>query len=165
MKMDSAVEESAADGCEVGSHEAVLERLSCSKFRSSFKLNDADLAYARSKGRACIEQHARDFVLGRLASALPKNDGKQTPMKGHPVFKAMHACACCCRGCLSKWHGIPQSRALSEREQDWIVALLMAWIDKQAAAAAEKATSPAPAASSSSGTASAECKGQTHLNL
>ncbi len=165
MTTELDAEQNAADGREAGSYEAVLERLSRSKFRSSFKLNDADLAYARSKGRACIEQHARDFVLGRLAPAQPKNDGKQTPMKGHPVFKAMHACACCCRGCLSKWHNIPQGRALSEQERDWIVALLMAWIDKQVAAAAEKASAPVPAVSASPSAVSTECKGQTHLNL
>lgn len=162
MTKELDAKQNAAGGLEAGSHEAALERLSRSKFRSSFKLNGADLAYACSKGRACIEQHARDFVLGRLAPAQPKNDGKQTPMKGHPVFKAMHACACCCRGCLSKWHGIPQGRELSEQEQDWIVALLMAWIDRQVAVAAEKASA---SASSSSGTAYAECKGQAHLNL
>jgi hypothetical protein len=45
------------------------------------------------------------------------NDGKQTPMRGHPVFIAQHATATCCRGCLEKWHAIPHGRALSEQEQ------------------------------------------------
>ena len=114
---------------------AALERLSRSKFRSSFKLTKADIAYAQIKGRDLIQCHARDFVLGRLASFHPNNDGKQTPMKGHPVFRAMHACACCCRGCLEKWHHIPQGRPLSSEEREWIVVLLMAWIDAQMLAA------------------------------
>lgn len=114
---------------------AVLERLSRSKFRSGFKLSKTDIAYAQMKGRELIQSHARDFVLGRLAPAHPKNDGKQTPMKGHPAFRAMHACACCCRGCLEKWHHIPQGRSLSSEEREWIVVLLMAWIDAQMVAA------------------------------
>lgn len=116
---------------EPGQFDFVLERLSRSKFRSRFKLNPEDTTYAQKKGRETIYSHTCDFVRGRLAPASPKNDGKQTPMKGHPSFKAMHACACCCRGCLSKWHGIPQGRPLSEQEQQWIASLLMAWIDKQ----------------------------------
>jgi len=34
------------------------------------------------------------------------NDGKQTPMRGHPVFIAQHATATCCRECIRKWHKI-----------------------------------------------------------
>ena len=37
-------------------------------------------------------------------------DGKQTPMKNHPVFIAQHATATCCRGCLEKWHHIPKEK-------------------------------------------------------
>ncbi len=55
----------------------------------------------------------------RLAAAAPINDGKQTPMRGHPVFIAQHATATCCRGCLEKWDAIPHGRALSEPEQDY----------------------------------------------
>jgi len=36
--------------------------------------------------------------------------------------------ATCCRGCISKWHGIEKGRALNEAEVDYIVALLkVAW--------------------------------------
>ena len=67
----------------------------------------------------------------KLAPAEPVNDGKQTPMSGHPVFKAMHATACCCRGCLNKWYRVPQGRELTEDEQRRIVNLLMAWIEEE----------------------------------
>ena len=40
-----------------------------------------------------IRKHAFDFITARIASESPKNDGKQTPMKGHPVFVAQHATA------------------------------------------------------------------------
>ena len=73
---------------------------------------------------------AEDFVRQKLAPADPVKDGKQTPMHGHPVFKAMHATACCCRGCLNKWYRVPMHKELTESEQQKIVNLLMAWIER-----------------------------------
>ena len=52
-------------------------------------------------------------------------------MKGHPVFIAQHATATCCRKCIQKWHGIENGRALNEKEDDYVVALIMVWIDQQ----------------------------------
>ena len=37
----------------------------------------------------------------------------------------------CCRGCIEKWHGIEKGRALNEKEIDYVVALIMEWIEKQ----------------------------------
>ena len=87
--------------------------------------------YLADKGMETIRRHAYDFVRQKLASAEPVNDGKQTPMHGHPVFKAMHATACCCRGCMNKWYLVPKGRALTESEQERVVNLLMAWLDRQ----------------------------------
>ena len=96
------------------------------------RLEDAqERAYFEKQGRAKIEEHARDFIRERLAPAEPRNDGKQTPWRGHPVFIAQHATGCCCRGCLSKWHHIPPHRALREDEQRYIVSVLMCWIDRE----------------------------------
>ena len=78
-----------------------------------------------------IQRHATDFIATRLAPANIPNDGKQTPIKNHPVFVAQHACACCCRGCLFKWYGIPKNRSLTNDEQRKIVDLLMAWIERE----------------------------------
>ena len=108
-----------------------LEKLNMSKFRSSFHLNEKDKEYVRSKGMNVIRSHAADFIRTRLAPAVIPNDGKQTPMRGHPVFKAQHACACCCRGCLNKWYKVPKDKELSESQQKKIVNLLMAWIEKE----------------------------------
>ena len=112
-------------------HWELFDRLAQSKFRSSFYLKEKDKAYAADKGREKIEKHAQDFIHMRLAPAVIPNDGKQTPMKGHPVFLAQHACACCCRGCLEKWHGIPKGRELTSEEQEYVVDVLMTWIDRQ----------------------------------
>ena len=110
--------------------EALL-KLQRSKFRSSFHLSKNDIDYIDKKGLDVIRSHAADFVANRLAPALIPNDGKQTPMRGHPVFVAQHACACCCRGCLNKWYRVPQGRELTKTEQQKIVNLLMAWIEKE----------------------------------
>ncbi len=111
--------------------EQTLEKLGRSKFRAGFHLDDKDRQYVREKGESVIKMHAEAFIAERLAPAQPRNDGKQTPMRGHPVFKAQHACACCCRGCLNKWYGVPLGRALTGEEQSRIVNLLMSWIRKQ----------------------------------
>ena len=111
--------------------EEALLKLSKSKFRSSFHLTNKDKEYVNEKGLDVIESHAREFVLKRLSPAYIENDGSQTPTRGHPVFKAQHACACCCRGCLSKWYKVPKNVALSSIQQDKIVNLLMAWIRKE----------------------------------
>lgn len=108
-----------------------LAKLQKSKFRSGFHLDEKNVRYIDEKGLDVIRSHAADFVAKRLAPAEIPNDGKQTPMRGHPVFVAQHACACCCRGCLNKWYRVPQGRELTESEQRRIVKLLMAWIEKE----------------------------------
>ena len=109
----------------------LFARLSRSKFRSRFHLTEKDKAYAREKGPDTIRSHANDFIEKRLAPAEIPNDGKQTPMRGHPVFIAQHATACCCRGCLAKWHGIPAGKALTEAQKQYVVDVLMAWIQRE----------------------------------
>lgn len=103
-------------------------RLSKSAFRSKFKLGQKDKIYIDDKGIETIESHAKDFISKRLAPAKPDNDGKQTPMKGHPVFAAQHATATCCRGCLKKWHKINDGVELNQSQQDYVVKVIMIWI-------------------------------------
>ncbi len=113
--------------------EEAFARLGRSRFRSGFHLSEKERAYTREKGMDTIRRHARDFVSTRLAPEVIPNDGRQTPTKGHPVFVAQHACACCCRGCLYKWYRVPMGRALTEAEQQKIVNFLMAWIEREMA--------------------------------
>ena len=108
-----------------------LDKLSHSKFRSSFHLRQKEIAYIDEKGMDTIRRHCEDIVRERLAVKDPVNDGKQTPMKGHPVFLAQHACACCCRGCLNKWYRVPKHTELTAVQQEKIVNLLMAWIERE----------------------------------
>ena len=108
-----------------------LEKLQKSNFRAIFYLTAKDKEYVREKGMETIRDHAEDFIKKRLAPAEIPNDGAQTPMRGHPVFKAQHACACCCRGCLEKWYRIPKDKELTESQIGKIVNLLMAWIQRE----------------------------------
>ncbi|MEA3225982.1 MAG: DUF4186 domain-containing protein, partial [Planctomycetota bacterium] len=102
-----------------------------SKFRSRFRLSGKDAVYLSQKGLETITEHARDFVAKRLADAYPANDGRQTPMKNHPVFVAQHATGTCCRKCLEKWHRIPRGEPLKEADIDYIVEVLRLWLAGQ----------------------------------
>lgn len=105
-----------------------LKDLENSKFRSGFHLSDKERAYINDKGLDRVREHAYDFIRKNLAPKVILNDGKQTPMRGHPVFVARHATATCCRNCLYKWHHIPKDKELSENEINCIVCLIMEWI-------------------------------------
>ena len=109
----------------------IFERLAKSTFRSRFKLKEKEKQYIKDKGIDKIRSHAEDFISKRLAPADIPNDGKQTPMRGHPVFIAQHATATCCRGCLEKWHKIPKGRELTQAEQKYAVDIIMEWINRQ----------------------------------
>ena len=109
----------------------ILYSLSKSKFRSSFHLKEKDKEYIKDKGMDKIREHAKDFITKRLAPKVINNDGKQTPYKGHPVFISQHATATCCRSCLYKWHKIDMNKTLSEEEIDYIVNVIMKWIENE----------------------------------
>lgn len=109
----------------------ILNKLSLSRFRSSFHLKDKDILYIKEKGLEVIKTHAYDFITKRLKPKFIENDGKQTPMKGHPVFIAQHATATCCRTCLYKWHKIEQNKELNKKEIDYIINIIMLWIKKE----------------------------------
>lgn len=122
--------------------DAVFAALGRSTFRQRFRLGPKERAIVAAKKPETLSAHARRIVAERLAPAHPANDGRQTPMRGHPVFIAQHATATCCRGCLSKWHGIAAGRALSEAEQEHVLAAILRWI------AAQPADPPARASAS-----------------
>ena len=109
----------------------IFNNLSNSKFRSKFHLSEKDIDYINTKGIDTIERHALDFVKNRLSHKVVLNDGKQTPMRGHPVFIAQHATATCCRGCLEKWHKIKKDKELTIEEQKYIVEVIMHWIKEK----------------------------------
>ena len=109
----------------------VFSALGRSAFRSRFRLGSKEATYLRQKGMETIRDHARDLICARLADADPTNDGRQTPMKNHPVFIAQHATATCCRGCLQKWHGILKGGPLTQEQIDYIVEVIARWLAGQ----------------------------------
>ena len=102
-----------------------------SETRIIFWFDDKDIDYINEKGLDTIRQHAKDFIAKREAPAYIANDGKQTPMRGHPVFIAQHATATCCRECIRKWHKMQPGKELSQVQQDYLVDVIMTWIQKE----------------------------------
>ena len=108
-----------------------LNLLSNNKFRNSFHLKEKDFRYIDDKGLDKIREHAYDFINNRLSDVSKVIDGKQTPMRGHPVFTAQHATATCCRGCINKWHKFSKDVQLTKEQQKYLVDLIMEWIKRQ----------------------------------
>lgn len=109
----------------------ILNKLSKSKFRNSFHLKEKDIKYVENKGLNIVEEHAYDFINKRLKPKYIPNDGRQTPMKGHPVFIAQHATATCCRNCLYKWHKIQPNKELNNEEITYITSIILTWINNE----------------------------------
>jgi hypothetical protein len=84
-----------------------------------------------------MRTHAAEIIAERLAPAEPRNDGRQTPYRNHPVFVAQHATATCCRGCLETWHGIAKGHRLDRGERDYVVEVIGRWIDRELATSME----------------------------
>jgi hypothetical protein len=110
----------------------LFQALAESSFRSRFTLTGPDLVYYQTKGITTILVHGRDFLADRLVPACPTNDGKQTPMKGHPFFLAQHATGSCCRDCLRKWQFIPKGDALTSEQVAYILKVAQSWLLQQA---------------------------------
>jgi Domain of unknown function (DUF4186) len=110
----------------------LFDRLSRSAFRRRFHLRARERDYLKRKGLEAVLEHGAAFIAQRLAPAHPLNDGKQTPMRNHPVFVAQHATATCCRGCLEKWHAIPSGQELTADEQAYVLDVLRRWLADQA---------------------------------
>ncbi|HEX8423458.1 MAG TPA: DUF4186 domain-containing protein [Pyrinomonadaceae bacterium] len=134
VRDDDSVNASDASGVSGVSRrkpEEVFAALAASPFRRRFNLRGKELEYLRRKGLSVVLEHAADFVEKRLAPASPARDGKQTPMRHHPVFIAQHATATCCRGCLQKWHGIPKGRALEATEKAYVLEVIKTWLARE----------------------------------
>lgn len=109
--------------------EDVFERMKISRFREKFFLTEAEQAYARKRGDM-LRKDILDIINSRLVIKYP-NDGRQTPYKGNPIFKAQHATATCCRKCLENWHKIPQKKRLNYEEIKFVANVIEGWIERQ----------------------------------
>jgi len=110
---------------------ALETKLARSKVIESLDLGDSEIEYVQSRGVDILQLHATDFVRKRLAPAEPKNDGRQTPLKGHPVFIAQHATGTSDRVKLQKFHGIQKGMELTDKEISYVVNIIIRWIEEQ----------------------------------
>jgi hypothetical protein len=108
-----------------------MERATQRPFGRRFHLRGRDRATAELRGRETMRRHAAEIIAERLAPAEPRNDGRQTPYRNHPVFVAQHATATCCRSCLERWHDIPRGRMLDRDERAYVVEVIGRWIDRE----------------------------------
>jgi hypothetical protein len=108
-----------------------IERIGKHPFRARFHLRGRDRATAVLRGPSAIRAHAHDLIAQRLAPAEPRNDGKQTPYRGHPVFVAQHATATCCRTCLQRNHGIAKGADLTAEQHGYVVDVICRWIERE----------------------------------
>jgi hypothetical protein len=111
--------------------EELFAALGKSAFRSRFRLRGKDAAHLAERGVDAVCEHARKIIGERLAPANPAKDGKQTPMRGHPVFVAQHATGTCCRSCLLKWHGLSKNKELNSAEREYVVSVIRHWLQGQ----------------------------------
>jgi hypothetical protein len=109
----------------------VFRLLAASTFRRKFRLQGRELAYLQMWDVPHVMKQAADLIRARLAPAEPKNDGRQTPWRNHPVFVAQHATATCCRGCLEKTHGITKGHELDPLEMKHVLAAIERWLRSQ----------------------------------
>jgi Domain of unknown function (DUF4186) len=119
--------------------DATLSALAKQPFRARFHLRGREAATVELRGMEAVREHARELLAARVAPAAPRNDGKQTPYRGHPVFVAQHATATCCRNCLERWHGIAKDRALTGDELEYAVDVICRWIEADLAASGRRA--------------------------
>jgi hypothetical protein len=111
-------------------------------FRARFHLRGRERAEVLLRGMPAVRRHAHRLLAARVAPAEPRNDGRQTPYRGHPVFVAQHATATCCRTCLERWHGVPKGRVLDAGEQRYVVDVICRWIERDLDPALALASAP-----------------------
>ena len=109
----------------------LFEALERSEFRSRFRLRGREAAYLREKGLEAVLEHARDFVEKRLAPARAR---QRRPADAHAKSPGLHRPAR--HGhLLSRLPGemaqIPKGRALSDREVQYVVAVIERWLVRQ----------------------------------
>lgn len=97
-------------------------------------LSNRAINHARRKGKAGLRPCVRSHLQKAVGPAAPFRDGSQTTMNeeaGRAIPFGQHATAACCRKCIEYWHGIPQGRALTDAELDYLTELVCRYIEKR----------------------------------
>lgn len=74
-EMERVLPDDADDGAERRWIDDTLNRLSRSSFRAKFELSAKDRAYARAKGKAMIDRHARELLRARIGRRIRATTG------------------------------------------------------------------------------------------
>jgi hypothetical protein len=96
------------------------------------KFTEKAKEYANKKGLTGLQKRANEIIKNNVAPINNPYDGRQTPIdknKMNPIHYAQHATATCCRTCIEYWHGIPKDKILSKKEKDYLVELIMLFIE------------------------------------
>lgn len=96
------------------------------------EISEGAINHARRKGRIEMRKHTEKTVRNRLGAAENPGDGYWVRWESNDAVNyARHATATCCRNCIQYWHGIEAGRALSEGEIQYLVDLLMRYIESK----------------------------------
>jgi hypothetical protein len=98
--------------------------------RNMPRLDQEDYRLIQDQGIQKIKKQVESMIEKKLREK-PGNDGKQTPSRGNPVYKAMHACKCSSRRELKRAHRIPSDRELKDKEIKAVKNLLTRWIVRE----------------------------------
>lgn len=109
----------------------ILDRLAKSKFRSRFKLRAKELKYIKDKGLDTIRSHACDFIRDRVAP-LNLQMMANKPQCENTRYLSLSTQPPPVAAAVSK-NGIssPQHRELTQSEQEYLVSIIMEWINRQ----------------------------------
>lgn len=107
------------------------KKIAKSDYRSEIELGEEEVAYIDSRGFDMMVKHAEDFVERRLGPANPRNEGKQTPLKGHPLFLAQHATGANSRAALAEYHSIPEGVKLTRKQIDYVTDVVLRWLTER----------------------------------
>ncbi|HEX9944734.1 MAG TPA: DUF4186 family protein [Thermoanaerobaculia bacterium] len=89
--------------------------------------------YARRKGRRNLRLATARQIRKLVGGSRHVREGYQTPREtssgANAIHYAQHATASCCRRCIAEWHGIPEGRALTESEIEYLADLATLYIE------------------------------------
>lgn len=109
----------------------LMDKIAESDYRGEIDLGEEEIAYIESRGFDMMVRHAEDFVERRLGPANPRNEGRQTPLKGHPLFLAQHATGANSRAALAEYHSIPEGKALTHEQIDYVTDVVLRWLTER----------------------------------
>lgn len=72
-----------------------------------------------------------EIIFKREAPAFIHNDGSRLQQKDIRCLLLSIATATCCRECIRKWHKIQPGKELSRIQQDYLVDVIMTWIQSE----------------------------------